>query len=113
MSLGSASVTRNNYARDVQKKIERIKAAYSKGADAGRGSLDANTPVRTGNLKSRNRVEMFSNGLGFIMSNETPYGPHVNSGHFTRSGSFVPPNPFFSRAEADARAALLAALRSR
>lgn len=121
MPLGSASVTKNNIQRDVKARVSAIRGAYQKGESAARESLDANTPVLSGDLKESNKVTPNESGIGFTMSsygsNRTgrAYAKHVNDGHFVRkadgSTTFVPPNPYFSRAQADAEAAIRDELR--
>jgi hypothetical protein len=122
MSLGHAEF-KNNFAKAHQSRLKKIRGAYESARKVAEQSLDANTPEDTGKLKESNKVKLLESGIGFVMSSfgnlETgrAYAGHVNSGHHIalKGGGlrFVPPQPYFSQAEADARAELLRALRSR
>jgi len=52
-------------------------------------------PVDTGYLRDHIKLTSSSRFTAAIKS-EAPYSQYVDQGHRTRSGSFVPANPFFS-----------------
>lgn len=123
--FGYTRVVRDDTDAVVANIRRRTQALYERARDRGEQSLQSLVPVDTGALKESSHAESINVGLprsrdaagrftnqeiGFVMrsfGNETTgeqYAKFVNEGHHTASGSWVPPNPYFSQAEADAKA---------
>jgi len=64
--------------------------------DEAAGVARQEAPVLTGNLRANIFTEKIGNGAG--LHSMAPYSGYVDYGHETRSGSFVPAQPFFSNA---------------
>jgi hypothetical protein len=122
MSLGRAEVVRSDYGKAVQARIAKYKRAYEAAREAADNTMQSMAPEDTGALKASSKATMLPDGLGFVMrsfGNESmgkAYAKFVNSGHHIakKDGTivFIPAVPFFSQAEADARATLREHLRS-
>lgn len=122
---GYTRVVRNDYDIEAGKIRRRVQALYERGRQKGEDSLQSLCPVDTGALKESSHADPINAGLersrdfrgrflkediGFIMrsfgdeSTGKQYATFVNEGHHTVSGSWVPPNPYFSQSVADANA---------
>lgn len=122
---GYTRVVRNDYDIEASNIRRRVQALYERGRQKGEESLQSLVPVDTGALKESSHAESINAGqprsrdfrgrflkedIGFIMrsfGNEATgqqYATFVNEGHHTVSGSWVPPNPYFSQSVADANA---------
>lgn len=122
MSLGHAEVVKSNYAKAVQARINKYKAAYKAAADVADQTMQNMVPERTGALKASTSAKVTEDGLGIIMrsygdeANGKAYARWVNGGHHVAlkggGAKFVPGVPYFSQAQADARATLARRLRS-
>jgi hypothetical protein len=64
--------------------------------DQGKTMAMEQCPVLTGALRNSIGSEVSPNTARLFV--EAEYAPYVNFGHHTRSGSFVPPQPFFTSA---------------
>lgn len=122
---GYTTVVRGDYESEIAKVRRRLQSLYERGRAKGEQSLQSLCPVDTGALRESSRAESINAGLprardaqgrfttqeiGFVMTsfgNEATgqqYATYVNEGHHTVSGSWVPPNPYFSQSVADANA---------
>lgn len=123
MSLGHASVIRSDYEKALQAKIARIKRAYEAAMNVADQTMQNMVPVDKGNLKASTKAESLTDRIGFVMrsfgdqSTGKAYARWVNGGHNIALAAggvrFVSGVPFFSQAEADARAVLRRELTSR
>jgi hypothetical protein len=125
--FGYTTVVRDDTAALIAQTRRRVQALYEKARAQGEQSLQALVPRDTGALADSSHAEPMNAGLprardaagrftnqeiGFTMrsfGNEATgqmYARWVNEGHHTRSGSWVPPNPFFSQSVADAKAVI-------
>lgn len=68
-----------------------IRAGLDESAKEALRQLKENTPVDTGNLRDSETITVPSADTRLIAPNATsaPYGPFVEFGHHTKSGSFV------------------------
>jgi hypothetical protein len=77
--------------------IENVYASMVEVVSEAAAIARADAPVDTGNL----RANIFAEPVGKTevhLQSMAPYSGYVNYGHRTRSGSFIPPQPFFSAA---------------
>lgn len=79
----------NAYTLAVAAKVQHI---LDVGGDVGLQLMDELCPVDTGYLQSRNQKTLEWGSV--TLSNDAPYAPPVELGHHTRSGSFVPAQPW-------------------
>jgi hypothetical protein len=99
MADGASFELITEYSR-IPEVIVGLQAAVNAGlslwAQAVITLAQAQCPVETGTLRDSaySQVEAGGVTLGF----SAPYAAYVDQGHHTRSGSWVPANPFFSSA---------------
>lgn len=75
-----------------------IKACYDTEAQAKQNIIEVDA-VDTGNMLNSTQADLsdIANGVG-IVSVGAEYGPDVEYGHHTRSGSYIQGRPFFTPA---------------
>ena len=101
-------------AFDIQTQVRAEEAVTAATQDAQAVAINL-TPVDTGFLQSRNLVRAIGGASSLILAelyNDAYYAPFVVFGHHTRSGSFVPPQDFFTPAMVAGRASLMRRLAS-
>lgn len=93
MASSHTKVVFDHTAKVKQQMEQKLSQALRRAGFQTEAGAKTRAPVDTGNLKNSYHTEVEDGGMRVEVGTGVEYAPHVEYGHITTAGNFVPPQP--------------------